>query len=173
MDETFGYWFAGFTDGEGCFAIRSPGHARKSRKRQLQCCFTITLRADDLPVLRYIQEMTGVGKIYAQNPPSRRVNSHPAYQWVAVSRADCAYVVDLFTRYPLRAKKAKDFEVWKQAVLFWLRQPQATKRTGQRDPTPMIDFRTRLQAVRKYEAPASFSEPLPKHLDGTLFPELA
>lgn len=49
---SFGYWFAGFTDGEGCFQI----HQKNAPNPSWCCTFVIALRADDIDVLKGIEK---------------------------------------------------------------------------------------------------------------------
>jgi len=167
MDDAFGHWFAGFTDGEGCFSIRKTGHIRRRYAGSLQCCFSITLRADDLPVLQHIKATLGFGNIYLQNPPSKRVNSHPAFQWAVSSQAGCMRLVELFDQFPLRAKKSADFGVWREAVVYWVGLPKATRKTGQRDMVRFEELRQKLKAVRSYE-----QVDIPRGRSATLFDDL-
>lgn len=43
----------------------------------------------------------------------------PQARWEISSKAQCARLVAVFDRYPLRAKKAADFTIWRQAVSVW------------------------------------------------------
>ena len=108
MDDAFGNWFAGFFDGEGCFQITRTG------PHGFTCEAVITLRADDRPILEAIRENVGVGLVL-----DRRTRGNPASLWRARSRADCLRVIEVFDRYPLRAKKGTDFATWRSAVTDW------------------------------------------------------
>jgi hypothetical protein len=112
MDDSFGHWFAGFVDGEGCFAIQAVGPRLSSRV----CMFVIGLRSDDRAVLEEIQAQTGLGKIY--DSPGRKTTK-PYSRWCVQTQPEVMSLVEVFERYPLRSKKARDFEYWKQAVEVW------------------------------------------------------
>lgn len=100
-------WFAGFTDGEGSFNICSNGcHGWIPR-------FKISLRADDLEVLEQLHsELGGFVSLLAGAK-----NQRPAAQWVVGGKRDLARLVEYFDRFPLRAKKARDYRLWRRAVL--------------------------------------------------------
>ena len=114
VPDEFGYWSAGFTDGEGCF----QAHIKKNRKtgrRELTLRFEIGLRADDEPTLKRFQDMLGIGKIMPQK--AGRANWNPQIRYSVWRIADLYHViVPLFERYPLYSKKAKDFAIWKTLV---------------------------------------------------------
>jgi hypothetical protein len=112
MDDAFGYWLAGFIDGEGCFCItyRGPNATNKV------CMLSVALRADDRPLLEEIQRQTGLGKIY--DSPGRKTTK-PYSRWCVQTQPEVMSLVEVFERYPLRSKKARDFEYWKQAVEVW------------------------------------------------------
>ena len=121
-DDQFGYWFAGFTDGEGCFVIAKNQVSYK-------CLFVISLRVDDLPVLKEIHDRFKIGKLYFT--PPRVTMSRPGYSathratatWSVQSKSDVLRLVAIFDRYPLRAKKRNDYRIWREAAMLWIERP--------------------------------------------------
>lgn len=105
----FGHWLAGFTDGEGSFfcALRP-----RRNGREFYGSFAITLRVDDLPVLREVHAFLGVGNLY------ERQNGRwsPQCRLLVQNQAGRARVIEVFDAYPLRAKKAIDYALWREAV---------------------------------------------------------
>ena len=108
-------YIAGFVDGEGCFGLsmrRDVRNERKSKKMYLswKAVFAIELRSDDKDILVMIKDRLGCGSIsyYKEGKVVR-------YQ---VSNLDDLgnVVVPFFMEHPLIGKKAKDFELWKDAV---------------------------------------------------------
>jgi hypothetical protein len=109
VDSDFGNWLAGFIDGEGCFYItrdrkRSPYRAR----------FSIALRADDRPILEEVRAVTGIGTIHDYTASS---TGSRTTRWMVQSYTDCATLKSILDRYPLRAKKRNDFDVWSRALV--------------------------------------------------------
>lgn len=108
----FADWFAGFVDGEGSFNIATHGG------RGLQPRLAIKLRDDDEGALKLIQSMLG-GSIHAhrQNPSNKHWSPRFRDQvmWTLSGR-DCARVVRLLRRSTLRTKKARELEIWNEAV---------------------------------------------------------
>lgn len=115
IEDSFGHWFAGFSAGEGCFDIRTD-HGR------YQCRFSINLRADDVAILQLIQKEFG-GRIHR----CKNRDLAPNCKLEIDSKEGCLKLCDLFTKYPLRAKKADDFKVWKKAVHEWTKTKVANK----------------------------------------------
>lgn len=143
----FGHWFAGFTDGEGCFDIHPVGDA-------YICRFVIGLRADDLPVLERCRSTLGLGDIRISSSTG---GQRPQARWSVTRKAETAALVTVFERFPLQAKKQRDFLTWAEAVRFWM---TVTARRAH-DWTPMTSLHLQLRAGRAYE-PFSGLEPAPR-----------
>lgn len=135
----FGHWLAGFADGEACFALLSNGRGK------VRAVFRIALRQDDEAVLRQIRNTLGVGNVRLAK--AGKLGCDQA-EFNVLSKPDCLAMVEFFERYPLRSKKARDFEIWKRAVRLWQNYYK-----GQRyaDWTPMQELADQLRAIRAYE----------------------
>ncbi len=122
---TFGHWLSGFTDGEGCFLLKiywKPCNNRpRSRYRFVNARFSITLRADDAAVLDLIRSYFQCGFMQAHKKRPRG-SSSPAGQKEKVEFRVCAVsslfgiIVPHFDSFPLHAKKARDFSIWRQGI---------------------------------------------------------
>lgn len=109
--EAFGHYISGFVDGEGTFGLR----LQQSPKAR----FVIALRADDHGIIKDIHAYFGCGVIRSRFRCNK--SSKPQMEYV-VNRAEdlMLTIVSHFERYCLRAKKARDFAIWKQGVsLIW------------------------------------------------------
>jgi hypothetical protein len=150
VDDSFGHWLAGFIDGEGCFLISGK------REGRLACAACVKLRGDDRPILDEIVERTGIGSVRHQ-PNTQR--THPQYAWLVNNKADCLALVALLDRFPLRAKKARDYAIWREGVLDWTR---VDRRRGRSDWSRMSALKAALEAGRKFGADAvDVPEPAP------------
>jgi hypothetical protein len=112
MDDTvdgFGHWFAGFTAGEGSFNISKNGRGARF------CVFRIGLHVDDAPILYEVANRLEMGRVVVGETPSSGWRA----LWTVQRKSECLRLVELFERYPLRAKKQRDFEVWAEAVRLW------------------------------------------------------
>lgn len=112
VSEADGYWLAGLTDGEGHFAARA---FEREGIRRVDLMFTIGLRSDDRLILDELQQLLSVGHVHTDQPNGR---TNPISRW-DVSRLDelLTVIVPLFRRFPLRSKKARDFDLWRVIVL--------------------------------------------------------
>ena len=112
----FGNWLSGFCDGEACFIIQVD-----SRSTHVGChaFIRIQLRDDDLDILRMIQSYWQCGNIYKRKRISLTRHNNPNCEYVVSGwRVLTSVVIPHFEQYPLRAKKSKDFVIWKDAVEF-------------------------------------------------------
>jgi hypothetical protein len=136
MDDGFGHWFAGFTDGEGCFFIG-----------QYTPRFTLGLRADDWQVLEYTRQQLGIGML-RRRPGTKK--SKPSAVFEVWRPQEQLVLVDLFERFPLRAKKRHQFEVWCTAV-------REAAKGRLKDKSVINNCRRRLATLRVYDT-AAFEE---------------
>lgn len=140
IEPDFGHWFAGLVAGEGCFCITTRG-----RRPTLQCRFVLSLRADDAPILRECIGRLGIGNLSERR---QRTGARPYTRWQVGDKAGVLFLVRLFERFPLRAKKAQDFEIWKLAVLEWHRCAKGPGRAA--DWRHLDELAHRLVASRRF-----------------------
>ncbi len=152
LNDGFGHWLSGFVDGEGSFTITARGAARGSHTPG----FALTLRDDDRGILDEIVRRTGIGRVYDLR--AEQLSRGDGYRrggradWRVSNKVDALALVALFDRFPLRAKKRRDFDIWREAVLLWA--GRSKHRGSGRDPHPvqarLAELRAELVAVRKY-----------------------
>lgn len=155
LPDWFGYWFAGFVDGEGHFAIR------KKKRGSFNINLTVKLRDDDIDTLRMIQSVLGVGNIYhiSMKPArtgkyGRKINACDNEVWEVNNIAHLwRCIVPLLDRYPLRSKKAKDYLVWREAVALKWRM-NGSHFMPQWYIKHMEELERRIKTVRKYKGMA-------------------
>ena len=150
MNDAFGYWFAGFADGEGSFYLS------QKRNNSFSAGFSITQREDELPLLKYIRQELGFGKIYIKNVRGSFAGSKPQVRLSISDRGNCLRLVHILEKYPLKTKKAKTFELWAKAVHELQRQ-----RKYQNDPL----LRSIMKAIRdniKFEQAENSTTMLPQ-----------
>jgi hypothetical protein len=110
-EEQFGNWLAGFIDGEGCFWLQKINDA--SGRTTYSVRFEIKLRADDCAILQECRDRLGIGNVhYGQttNPKHGDVA-----RWAVRSHSDREVLIALLDKCPLRAKKARDYAIWREA----------------------------------------------------------
>lgn len=110
LDSNFCSWFVGFFDGEGYLQIAPSGENFRPRA-------VITLREDDVEVLREVSKKTNAGNVYHVDKSYDGPNSRDQKMWAVSATAELAQViVPIFLEFPLRTKKKHEFEIWKYAV---------------------------------------------------------
>jgi LAGLIDADG DNA endonuclease family protein len=137
-----GHALAGFLDAEGSFAI-SPNN----RGRTWICQMTAALRRDDGGVLADLCRCTGLGHVYLT---AARRTSRPQATWSIASKRECAELVRILRRFPMRARKRRDFEIWARAVDRWVAVSYDTRA----DPhfhSAMARDAELLRRVRRYD----------------------
>ncbi len=158
VDAAFGNWLAGFIDGEGCFVV-----SQNSGRPGYRCSLVVKLRLDDEPILREIQQRTGIGRLsrHKEREPDR--HREATATWRVDSRRDCARMVELLDTFPLRAKKARDYEIWRSAVRLWgavRRGPSLSWAVFQ-----MAECRRQLTAVRGFEGDEIEATEIPEQFE--------
>lgn len=127
VPDSFGLWLSGFADGESCFSITKA-----------TVVFIIKLRDDDAPVLEYIQRTVGgIGKFYYSGGDGK--NRRRQAEWRVWRRKETLWLTDFFDRFPLRSKKARDYAVWREAVI--------ARFSGAGD---LSDYMAQIRAARAY-----------------------
>jgi hypothetical protein len=105
IDDAWGYWFAGFFDGEGCLLVKRMHRGRRSSR--YVCGAEITLRADDAAILHEIAERTGIGQVHDKRGGDDPRRPNPFSRWQFSRKAEARALVAIFDRYPLRAKRLR------------------------------------------------------------------
>jgi hypothetical protein len=116
--EAFGHWLSGFVDGEGHFGFCFSAARPRLPKGNWHAYIVIVLRADDHAVLKLIQSYWQCGTISDKKKPSNNLkNAKPQYRYYIDSIIHHTnIIVPHFERFPLRAKKQRDFLIWREAV---------------------------------------------------------
>lgn len=154
-DDAFGHWLAGFADGEGSFVV-TP-----TQRGCYRFMFQLRVRDDDAGIIEEIATTLGIGRVYRYKASARAWKSKPTAEWKVYRQDECLALVEFFDRFPLRAKKARDFAIWREAVLAWAaaewtteRRPDNVGKRGGRAPkdwTRVASLHRELLAARTYE----------------------
>ena len=154
-------YIVGFVDGEGMFRLCKPTGRLAGFAE-----FAIKLRDDDSSILHSIKDFLGCGRV-EYYPASKKGN--PSCRYV-VSGLDALVdvIIPFFENTRLRAKKARDFEIWKDGVHLihvisnrdFKRIPTSDGRYAgvypkwqSADVQSFISLRDKLCAVRKFRLP--------------------
>jgi LAGLIDADG endonuclease len=128
-------WLAGFADGEGHFGIN------QITEHGFQPVFAITLRHDDWQILENIAAAFG-GTVIIKRARRGREHDQLRYQGSSIATLDA--LKTYFDAHPLRTKKARDYEIWREAVIAYVTQ-------GWR-AVELAPLKERLTGVRVYAA---------------------
>lgn len=148
-------WFAGFADGEGSFLL---SHTRAPKRGRPTVCprFTLQLRADDIGILRQLCDSFGGSLCYVKNDGRTTPGANPSWTWQVGGRKALLALVAYFDHHPLRAKKAADFAIWREAVILYV------SRGGASAYPELMALRASLIMGRAYDRS---SEDLPELVD--------
>lgn len=122
-DPTADAWAAGFIDGEGYFRIA------KQMQRMAGAfvpIFGIGLRIDEVPIITTLHAAFGGSIAYKPAVGAAK----PTVQWTVSGKADLMRVVEYLDRFPLRAKKARDYAIWREAVHAYVRAGGRAEQLG-------------------------------------------
>ncbi len=140
-DSGFCDWFAGFVAADGCFySVLEKGSSWPQPR------FMIHLRDDDLDIILEIQDRLGVGRIYSK--PSYRKGDSPAVQLQVAHSDDLIKLIAIFDKYPIRAKKQRDYVIWRELVSL-LRSNRDT-----RDRERIQYLHRKLRFIKQYDSEA-------------------
>ena len=110
------YYVIGFIEGEGSFFVSVSKNKTLRRKIEVRPEFTIELRADDREILERILITIGCGKIY--DCSYERYGWYPHVKYKVGSTEEMEkYLLPFFDKYPLQAKKAKVYALFRKIVL--------------------------------------------------------
>lgn len=171
----FASWFSGFVDGEGSFLLWLMGPKNAVRKTPV-ASLAIALRIDDRDILHLINSFFRCGRVleYEIRNALQTRNACRQARWTSVKAADnFCVMLPHFEKFPLLAKKARDFAIWKEGVVLIHsvvsrgRRGYGPRRGCARSWTDdeishFVALRETLHAQRKFNAPPSPPPPPPE-----------
>ena len=122
FDNDFGHWLAGIIDGEGWFSLREYTRKRPYKGGLLtysewRAYFGIALRSDDKSVIKMIHRYFDCGYFFERITGKKDgYNRHPQCFFLVANKQGLLKVIEIFTRFPLRTKKHKQFLIWVEGV---------------------------------------------------------
>lgn len=139
-----GAYVAGFIDGEGSFSVSIGKHATLKRGLEVRPEFEIEVRDDDREILERILITIGCGRIY--DCSYERYGWYPHAKYKVTSTREMEEILFPFLdKYPLQAKKAKSYVLFKDIVLAYRRKEHLSDEGFQR----ILDMRVQLRALGK------------------------
>ena len=137
-------YVVGFIDGEGSFSVSVGKHKTLKRGLEVRCEFEIELRADDREILERILITIGVGRIY--DCSYERYGWYPHAKYKITSVKDMRdYLFPFLDRYPLQAKKAEVYKLFRGIVIAVLKKSHLTDK-GFED---IVSIRNKMRTLGK------------------------
>lgn len=113
MNQKDGAWLSGLADGEGSFIISRSN--RSYGKQTYKLAFVFGFRDDDIRLLIEVKRIWQLSeKIHVYRSGTRRTAEIHLHDIETLAYK----VAPTFEDFPLRSKKAEDFQIWNQAVMF-------------------------------------------------------
>lgn len=109
-------YVSGFIDGEGSFSISIGKHKTLKRGFEVRPEFEIELRKDDQEILERLLITIGTGRIYDCSYDRYGWYPHAKYKITSIWEMK-EYLFPFLDKYPLQAKKAKSYILFKEIVL--------------------------------------------------------
>lgn len=166
--EYFANYLPGLVDGEGCFSLRI---AYNNKEDENDLCkhfwnFNITMRADDIGILKLIQSFFGAGNLgFVEGDKTKFVSQKPRIEYRITGLDNLVNsIAAFFDSHPLYANKRNDFAIWSKAVKLAyeikrkpVRECAGTigafgyKRWNQNDEASLKDLVSQLKEAREYK----------------------
>lgn len=131
MDAAFGHWFAGFADGEGTFCISHHKPSSRLRTPAYSFVFRLKVRDDDSDIIKEIHDRLGFGRV---ERVAARHHSNGQIGFVCSSLPDALSLINVLDAHPLRAKKRRDYAIWRAAALYAVAHPSINTSKGSWGP---------------------------------------
>lgn len=161
LDELlFGAYISGLVDGEGCFLLST---SKDCEYASCAACFGIKLRLDDMAILQKVRQCLRCGTIRINKPKG---NGKPQASFRVRDTVDLVQkVIPFFDKFPLRAKKARDYAIWREAVILLGKvKGRKVERRGchhggsipkwkSSEIAVFLEYHDALRDVRKYDGP--------------------
>jgi hypothetical protein len=138
------HYVGGFIDGEGSFSVSIGKHKTLRRGYEVRPEFEIELRKDDQEILERLLITIGIGRIY--DCSYDRYGWYPHVKYKITSIWDMKeYLFPFLDAYPLQAKKAKSYALFKEIVLMLCEKKHLSDAGFER----IVELRDELRALGK------------------------
>jgi hypothetical protein len=112
-----------------------------------RCHCSVTLRDDDQEILAGYRDKLGLGHM---TPVPARGHSRPQVQWTIASKLECQALTELLDAHPLRGRKRREYEIWREATILWASQRHGA---GPEVRARLAKLAEQIRAERIYRTP--------------------
>lgn len=117
-------WVVGLTDGEGSFILNT--RIKKSEYKSVQFDFKLSQRSDDVQMLQKARVVLGGVGVWGSDKAKLISDGsggfyrgNPVSTLIVSAKYEIRRVISFFEKNPLQSKKAKDFEIWREAFIMY------------------------------------------------------
>jgi hypothetical protein len=166
-DIAFGNYVAGQADADSSFVLFVAQDSRRAFGVRTDVLWIMT-KTYDSEILKNIRDFLGVGHVYERPKPRHRLGHRQSGHQLIVFGANCLRIVEFFEKFPLRANKRMDLELWKRATKVHCQRKPHT-RWKKADLIEMVKIRLQLDALpHRLKRPGKVDvHAVLKHLDLT------
>lgn len=111
-------WISGFVDGEGCFHIALNKLSKMSLGYQVLPEFRLVQHSRDIEILKQIKDFLNMGVLRKNHGDRSELRIRKLVELVRL--------IHFFEEYPLRTKKRKDFELFREVIVMMQRGEHLT-----------------------------------------------
>jgi hypothetical protein len=137
-----GEFVAGFIQAEGHFAV-----VEQNAGQSIACGFSLAVRDDETYLIGWLHDITELGSVH---PVPARRSSAAQSSWLIQRRDDVRQLAELLTRHRMYGRKAREFALWRAAVLAWTQDPP--------DRDTMRLAMAQLHRIRRYAPPDALDD---------------
>jgi LAGLIDADG endonuclease len=117
LSDAEAHTLAGFLDAESHLAV-IPNNGGATWR----CECSVNLRDDDREILISYRDKLGLGHL---TQIAARNGSRPQVLWKISSKIECQALAEVLDEHPLRGRKRREYEIWREASMVW-----ASRRRG-------------------------------------------
>lgn len=140
LDPAWCNWFVGWVDGEGCFNAYID-----KRNMGITPMLQVKVRYDDVQLVNMARDTLRCGNISIR----RSIGKNDQIQWRCEDFVSCRHIiVPLFDQYPLRSKKNRDYQIWREITMLVSEEHHLN---GNR--AYVLDLCQQLKDIKKYIPP--------------------
>ena len=142
LSDAEAHTLAGLLDAESHLAI-APNNGGATWR----CECSVNLRDDDQDVLVSYRDKLGLGHLTSV---AARNGSRPQVLWRVGSKLECQVLIDVLDAHPLRGRKGREYEIWREAVGTWTAKRQGLGPDGHARLARLAGY---LRDARAYREP--------------------
>lgn len=143
LGDSEAHTLAGLLDAESHLGI-----TRNNGGTGWRCLCAVNLRDDDQEVLVDYRDKLGLGHL---GPIPACAGSRPQVRWTIESKLECRLLTEVLDAHPLRGRKQREYEIWREATILWASTGQGARPGVRARLGKLAEY---LRAERTYREPS-------------------